>query len=159
MNFHFFNWPHAAFPFSCMQWNGHSTMYPNIEWEQGLYDPGAFKLDHQESTEPILHKWISTFLIDHMQHFPFPACVEKGTPIMNLVFQAAFLSQWKYGIISLRGKQWERYFAFSHIWWLWISLNKAKQSNRRCKSRQCLLDGAGATMGAVKLEFLVISYS
>ena len=54
-------------------------MHPKSEWEQGVYDPGAFKLDHLESTEPIFAQQISTFLTGHMQNLPFPACKEKGT--------------------------------------------------------------------------------
>ena len=42
--------------------------------------PGAFKFDHLESTKPILEKKISTLFMCQMQHFPFPACREKGTP-------------------------------------------------------------------------------
>ena len=42
-------------------------MDPKSEWQQGVYDPGAFKLDHLQSTKPIFAKWISTFFFE----FPF----------------------------------------------------------------------------------------
>ena len=80
MDFHFINRPDAAFPLSCItvKWTPHNV--PNSEWHQGVYDPGAFKLDHLQSTKPIFAKWISTLLTGHMQHFPFPAYSEMDTP-------------------------------------------------------------------------------
>ena len=77
---HFINKPHANLLSLYAEKRALPIMYPKSEWEQGVYDPGAFKLDHLESTKPILHKWISTFLTCHMQHFPLPACREKRTP-------------------------------------------------------------------------------
>ena len=56
VNFHFINWPHAASPFSCIQWKGHPRIDPKSEWDQGMYDLGAFKLDHVQSTKPIFAK-------------------------------------------------------------------------------------------------------
>ena len=41
----FTNRSHAAFPFSCMQRKGHPTLDSKSEWHQGVYDPGAFKMD------------------------------------------------------------------------------------------------------------------
>ena len=52
----FFSRSHAAFPLSCIQWNGHPTMYPKHEWRQGVYEQGAIKLDHLKSTKPIFTK-------------------------------------------------------------------------------------------------------
>ena len=65
MDFHFFR-SHAAFPFSCIQRNGAPTVDPKIEWHEGVYDPGEFKLDHLQSTKPKFLKWISTLLIGHI---------------------------------------------------------------------------------------------
>ena len=79
MDVHFINRPDAALPFSCIKRKGHSTVDPKSEWHQGVYDPGAFKLDHLQSMKPIFAKWISTLLTSHMQHFPFPACWGKNT--------------------------------------------------------------------------------
>ena len=56
VHFQFFNKPDAAFPFSCIQRKGHPTVDPKSEWHQGVYDPGAVKLVHFESTKPILAK-------------------------------------------------------------------------------------------------------
>ena len=50
-----FHQRHAAFPFSCMQRKGQPTVDLKSGWHQGVYDPGAFKLDHLESTKPILY--------------------------------------------------------------------------------------------------------
>ena len=80
INFPLINKPHAAFPFSCMQRNGHPSMYPKSEWHQGVYDPGAFELDRLQSIKPIFERWNSTLLTSHMQLFPFPACREMDTP-------------------------------------------------------------------------------
>ena len=80
MNFHFIHKSHAAFPFSCMQRKGQPTVDLKSDWHQGVFDPGAFELDHLQSTKPIFAIWISTFLTSHMQHFPFLACREKGIP-------------------------------------------------------------------------------
>ena len=52
---------------------------PKSEWQQGMYDPGAFTLDYLESIKPNFVKEFSILLTSHMQHFPFPACREKGT--------------------------------------------------------------------------------
>ena len=41
--FHFINRPHAAFPFSCIQWNGHHsdhTMYPKVNDTKGYMTLG-----------------------------------------------------------------------------------------------------------------------
>ena len=46
----------------------------------GVYDPGAFKLDHLQSTEPIFAQYISPLLTRRMQNFPFPAYCEMDTP-------------------------------------------------------------------------------
>ena len=78
--FHFINKPHEAFPFSCMQRKGHPTMDLKSDRHQGVFDPGAFKLDHLQSTKPIFAIRISTSLTSHMQHFPILACREKGIP-------------------------------------------------------------------------------
>ena len=83
LNFHFINKPHAAFPFSCMQRKGHPTLYPKSGLHQGLYDPGTFKLDDLESIKTVFAKSISTLFTIHMQHFPFPAYREKGTPSVD----------------------------------------------------------------------------
>ena len=53
MDFHFINRPHAAFPFSCIQRKGHPSVDHKSDWHQGVYDPGAFKLDHLLSKKPI----------------------------------------------------------------------------------------------------------
>ena len=44
----------AAFPFYCMHRKGYHTVGPKIEWQQGVYDPGAFKLDHLHHLKPLL---------------------------------------------------------------------------------------------------------
>ena len=62
MDLHFINKWHAAFPFSCIQRKGHPTVDPKSEWNQGVHDPGAFKLDHLQSMKPIFAKYISTLL-------------------------------------------------------------------------------------------------
>ena len=43
--------------------------------------PGAFKLDHLQSTKSTFAKWISTLLTSHLQYFPFPASREMGIPL------------------------------------------------------------------------------
>ena len=53
INFHFIHKPHAAFPFSCMQRKGQASMDLESGWQRGVQDPGAFKLNHLESTKPI----------------------------------------------------------------------------------------------------------
>ena len=45
-----------------MQRKGHRIKEPKNEWQQRVHDPGAFKLDHLQSTKPIFAKWISTLL-------------------------------------------------------------------------------------------------
>ena len=71
---HFLNKSHVAFPFSCMQRKGHPTVDPKRGWQKGVYDLGAFKLDHWGSTKPIFTKRISTFSASHIHHSPFPVC-------------------------------------------------------------------------------------
>ena len=49
-------------------------MHPISEWEQGVYDLGAFKLDHLESLRPLFENtfphYIPWFKVSHMQQFP-----------------------------------------------------------------------------------------
>ena len=45
-----------------------TTTDTKIDCHKGVYDSGAFKLDHMQSTKPMFAKWISTSLIGHMQH-------------------------------------------------------------------------------------------
>ena len=52
---------------------------PKREWVQEMNDHGVFKLDHLESTRPNFEKYISTFLLGHMQH-SLSQHAEKGTP-------------------------------------------------------------------------------
>ena len=47
---------------------------------RGVYVPGAFKLDHLQSSKQTFVELISTFLTGHMQHFPCPAYSEMDTP-------------------------------------------------------------------------------
>ena len=62
-----------------MQRKGTPYNGPKSGWHQGVYDPGAFKLDHLESTKAIFARWISTFLTGHMQQFPFLHAEERDT--------------------------------------------------------------------------------
>ena len=55
-------------------------MDPYSEWEQGVYDPGTFKLDRLQPMKLIFGKLGSNLLTCHIQHFPFPTYSDKGTP-------------------------------------------------------------------------------
>ena len=63
---------HASFSLSFIQRKGHPTVDPKSKWHQGVYDSGAFKLDHLETIKPTFSKEMSTLLTSDMQHVPFP---------------------------------------------------------------------------------------
>ena len=56
-------------------------MDPESEYK-GLYEPGAFKLDHLESKTPIFEKWFPTLLYVDIPHaaIPFQCMQENGNP-------------------------------------------------------------------------------
>ena len=50
---------HSSFP-ACREM-GAPKLDPKSEWNQGVYDPGAFKLDNLQYIKTNLAKYISTF--------------------------------------------------------------------------------------------------
>ena len=71
--FSLFKRSHAAFPFPCRA----AFVEPKSEGHKWMYDPGAFKLDHLQSTRPILHKKI-VFFKSQMQHSPVSCMQGRG---------------------------------------------------------------------------------
>ena len=73
----------CSIPYYSMQGKGYSLMDIKSEWEQGVYDPWALKLDHMQSTKPTFAKLISASLTSHMQH-SFSSMQGKGHSMVDL---------------------------------------------------------------------------
>ena len=55
-SFYFLTTHMQYFPYSCMQRKGHPTVDPKSECHKGVYDFGAFKLDHLQSLKTKIAK-------------------------------------------------------------------------------------------------------
>ena len=98
-------YPHAAFPFSCIQKKGHHTSHSGPhKWmtPRGVWCWG-FKLDHLGFMKPTFSKEISNLLTIHMQHFPFLASREKCIP------------QWTSKVNEIKGVHDSRTFKLNNL--------------------------------------------